>query len=569
MRRRFLATWLFVGGVASSGSLGCEAAQSQTPSDGVASAPSASVSVPAASASGSAPSASPPPDTLGCWRDASCPPHPAKPFTAEQPVDVHIAGGTVIDGKAPQPFRADVLIADGKVVHVGPVGGAVKAKLRIDAARKVVTPGFVDTHAHGDPTHENRNFLAQGVTTLCIGQDGKSPSDDRIRYWRRQVQGKRLAVNVAPFAGHGTLRGEAKIGHSKEPSDKQLERLAKLVGMAMEDGAWGLTTGLEYRPGVFATREELVAIAKPVAAHDGVIMSHLRSEDDDAIDAALDELLAQGHEGGARVHVSHIKVVYGRGVERADKLLAKLAAARSQGVTVTADIYPYNASYTTINIVFPDFALPPHSFKRVVRERRAELEQFLRDKIAKRGGPKATLFGTDPWRGKTLEEVAAQANKPFEDVLIDDIGPGHAAAAYFVMDDALQSRLLLDPFVMVATDGSATSRHPRGYGTFAKVIREHVVERKALPLGEAVRKMSGLAADTVRLTRIQRGLLEVGWAADVLVFDPAEVKDMASFEEPNRTATGMRWVLVNGVVAIEDGEPTKRRGGRLLLRPSP
>ena len=473
-----------------------------------------------------------------------------------------LRGGTVVDGSSVEPKSGDVLIDDGRIVHVGRVEFA-KAKKKVDATGMVVTPGFIDTHAHGDPTHPNQNFLAMGVTTICVGMDGKSPSDDRILYWKNRIQKKRLAVNVAPFVGHGTLRNAAKIGLSKKPTAKQIHRMARMVGKAMDRGAWGLTTGLEYRPGVFATRDELVAIAKPVAERDGVIMSHMRSEDDDAIEGALDELLAQAKEGGARVHVSHIKVVYGKGGERAEALLRKL---RVDGIEVTADIYPYNASYTTINIVFPDFALPPNGFKRVKREQREELEQFLREKIKRRGGPGATLFGTDPWRGKTLEEVAKQLNKPFEDVLIDDIGPGRAAAAYFVMDDALQSRLLMDPKVMIATDGSSTSRHPRGYGTFAKVLRLYVNEREALELGEAVRKMTSLPAKTVGFGA-DRGVLAAGKGADVLVFDPRKVRDRADYAHPNRKAEGMAWVFVNGVAAIEDGKIKKRRGGKLLLRP--
>jgi N-acyl-D-amino-acid deacylase len=377
---------------------------------------------------------------------------------------------------------------------------------------------------------------------------------------------KRLALNVLPFVGHATVRGLAKVSVKKDPDDEALERMARLVDRELEDGAWGLTTGLEYVPGSLAKERELAAIARPVGERDGVIMSHLRSEDDDRIDEAVDELIAQGRGGGARVHLAHVKVVYGKGVERADALLAKLNAARKDGVSITADIYPYSASYTTIGIVFPDFALPPNDYVRVKRDKREELAGYLRDKVKRRNGPEATLFGTGPWRGKTLARAAKEAGKPFEDLLIDDIGPGGASAAYFVMDEALQGRLLLDRWVMIGTDGSAAGRHPRGHGSFAKVIREQVVEKKALTLVEAVRKMTGLPAETLRLDRSKRGLVRAGWAADVLVFDPAAVEDRATFEEPHELAKGMEWVLVNGVPAVERGERTQRRGGRVLLK---
>jgi N-acyl-D-aspartate/D-glutamate deacylase len=482
---------------------------------------------------------------------------------------VLIQNGVVYDGSGGPGLRAAVVIDDGRIVHVGKVAENVHAKRTVDATGMAVTPGFIDTHSHGDPASENTNFLKMGVTTICLGQDGQSPSGDRIKTWAKRNRRKKLRVNSAPFVGHGTVRSLAKVGLKRdELSEKQLERMARIVGEEMDAGAWGLTTGLEYRPGALAKTEELVAIAKPVAARDGVVMSHMRSEDDDTIEAALDELLAQGSEGGARVHVSHIKVVYGKGAKRAEELLAKLQRARDAGVKVTADLYPYNASYTTISIVFPDWAKPPASYAKVKRKRRDELLSYLRKKVTRRGGPQATLFGSGSLAGLTLKEVAEKKGKPFEEVLAFDIGPGGASAAYFVMDDALQSRLLLDEHVMISTDGGYSSSHPRGYGAFAKVVAEHVVKRKALPLREAVRKMTSLPAETVRLTEIERGRLQKGWAADVLVFDPDQVEDRANYEKPRKYAAGMQWVFVNGRAAIEAGKLKKRYAGKLLLRPS-
>jgi N-acyl-D-aspartate/D-glutamate deacylase len=480
-------------------------------------------------------------------------------------VDLWIAGGQVIDGSGAPARRADVVVRGDRVIHVGPVSANTKATRRIDASGKIVAPGFIDAHAHGRADGPNHNALAMGVTTLVIGQDGRSPSAKRsFASWAMGVKHKPKTVNVAALVGHGTVRQLTRGGSMRKLSDATLERMQKRIGAAMDAGAWGLSTGLEYAPGTLADARELAAIAKPVGARGGIIMSHLRSEDDDKIDAALDELVAQGESSGAKVHVAHIKVVFGKGEARADKLLARMQAARQRGVKITSDIYPYSASYTGISIVFPDYAKPPNSFGKAKRERRAELERYLRKRVNKRNGPQATLFGTKPYMGKTLAEVAKSKGRDFWDVLIDDIGPNGAAAAYFVMDDALQAKLLRDRHVMVSTDGSSGSRHPRGYGAFARVIRKHVIEGKHLSLEEAVRKMADLPARTLGLDK--RGRLQAGWAADIVVFDPKAVRDRASYEHPNRLSRGFDQVIVNGKLVRDGGKFTRVKPGRLLLR---
>ena len=485
-------------------------------------------------------------------------------FSWKNTVDVVITGGTVVDGTGAKGAVADVVIDDGRILHVGKVG-EVRATRRIDATGLVVTPGFIDLHAHGSPTGRNPNALAMGVTTICVGQDGRSTDEAPTRNLTARIGKKKLAVNVVPFVGHGTVRAKEGVNLTRTPSTAQLEKMQKRVARELADGAFGLTTGLEYQPGSHAPREELVALAKSVAAADGLVMSHLRSEDDDAIDAALDELLAQGKEGGARVHVSHVKIVYGKGAERAEKLLAHLEEARRDGVRVTADIYPYEASYTTIGIVFPDFAKPPHNYASVRKNQRTELATFLKERVMKRGGPEATLFGTEPYRGKTLADLAKESGTSFEDVLMR-IGPNGASAAYFVIDPDTQARLLVDPHVMFGTDGSETSHHPRGHGTFARVLRQFVVETPRLSLEEAVRKMSGAAAKVLRLDEQKRGVLAAGFAADVLIFDPKEIRDEATYVKPHARAKGMRWVFVNGEAAMADGKLGSARGGKLLLR---
>jgi len=494
---------------------------------------------------------------------------PEAPFTSKGRFALLIRGGTVIDGSGRPGAIADVLVQGDRIAHVGIVDSSVQAAKVIDATGKVVTPGFIDTHAHGDAVGDNRNFLAMGVTTLCLGQDGRSPSDERIATWAKGVEAKKPVLNLVPFVGHASVRVLAGVGAKTDPSPAQIAAMAALVAQGMEDGAFGLTTGLEYQPGRSGKLAELVEIAKPVAKSHGVVMSHMRSEDDDAIDGALDELLAQGTGSGARVHVSHLKVVYGHGKERAEKLLARLQAARDKGLAVTADMYPYNASYTGIDIVFPDWAKPPSSFDAAVRSRHEELRAWLRKRIALRNGPEATLFGTGRFAGKTLAAAAAETRKPFEDLLIDDIGPSGASAAYFVMDDALQNRLIVDPHVMIGSDGSGGGGHPRGHGAFARVLRVLVNDDKLLGLEEAVHKMSGLAAETLDLDRQRRGLVRVGFAADLLVFDPAKVRDTATFQRPTELAEGFESVVVNGQLVRDHGAFTRARPGQVLRHAAP
>ncbi len=481
--------------------------------------------------------------------------------------DLCVRGGTLIDGTRAARRTANLYVSDGDIVAITPADEVRHAAREIDASGLMVTPGFIDTHAHGDPirTPEFGNFLSMGVTTICLGQDGESPED--TAGWFQAVQRVALGPNIALFAGHGTARNAVGIGNDAHPTPPQIQAMAEWVRQAMRDGCLGLTTGLEYQPGSFAELAELVAVAQPVATAGGVVMSHLRSEDDDAIQAALAELLQQGRISQCAVHVSHLKVTYGHGAERAERVLAQMAEARRAGMRVTADIYPYLASYTGIGIVYPDWAKPPHVYQQVVDTRRGELASFLRQRIALRNGPEATLLATAPWTGKTLAEVAAQFNRPFEDVLIDEMPPhSDTKAAYFVMDADLQQRLLVDPYVMICSDGSPDMRHPRGYGAFARVIREYVVQRKVLTLEEAVYKMTGLPAATIGLDRNGRGQLKPGFAADLLVFDPQEVCDHATFEDPFQFATGFRWVIVNGQIASHNGRATGHRNGRLLKR---
>ncbi len=476
--------------------------------------------------------------------------------------DILIINGTIADGTGGNFYDGDIIIRNGVITEIGTFNPeTVDAKQVIDASGKLISPGFIDTHSHGDPLETPRfdNFLAMGVTTISLGQDGRSPGGGDVAGWMEQVEKAGTGPNIVHFVGHNTLRQLVEAPRQEGLASHYIESMQQIISQSMEAGSFGMTTGLEYDHGTFADLPELIALAETVAEYGGLVMSHIRSEDDDKVEAAVTELLDQGRGSGAAVHLSHAKIVFANDPGRADEILALLQQARDEGVTVTADVYPYVASFTGIGIVFPEWALPPNDFDEVVATRRDELAEFLRNRITLRNGPEATLFGTAPWAGKTLAEVADELDKPFEDVLIDDIGPRGASAAYFVMNEKVMRRFLADPHVMVSSDGSPTMRHPRGYGSFARIIQKYVHDAELLSLGEAIHKMTGLPAETLGLSdparvEVPRGLIREGFAADILLFHPENVRDEATFEEPHLLAKGFDWVFVNGVAVIEEGE---------------
>ncbi|MDF9800319.1 N-acyl-D-amino-acid deacylase [Catalinimonas alkaloidigena] len=494
--------------------------------------------------------------------------------------DLLIKNGQVIDGSGRDAYAADVLVKADSIAFVGQVDTAIISVTRfIDATGKVVTPGFIDTHAHGNPleTPAFRNFLAMGVTTISLGKDGSSPGLDSPRLdgpgqvgsgkegmtaWMQEVEDTIPGVNIAMFVGHGTLRMLSGIKYNPRPTQEQIVDMGEMLAMNLDAGCFGMTTGLEYIPGTYAPDYELEYLAKIVGEKGKFITSHVRNEDDEAIESSLRELLLQGRY--CPVQVSHMKVVYGKGERRAEEILRVLNEARAEGIEVTADVYPYTASYTTIGIVFPEWALPPNRYEEIVRSRRGELEEFLRNKVNQRNGPEATLLGTAPWAGKTLAQVAKELVKPFEDVLIDDIGPRGASGAYFVMNDELQARLIQDSLVMICSDGSPTSRHPRGHGTFAKIIEQYVVKDSLFSLEEAVRKMTSLPAKTMGVE--DRGIIAKGKKADILVFAPAGIKATATYENPFQLAEGFNYVIVNGQLSLVESTFSDKRHGKMLRK---
>ncbi len=485
-----------------------------------------------------------------------------EPDQPGQRVDVYISNALIVDGTGSKPFRGNVAVADGKILSISadPIPDS-DIKRTIDAQGRIVSPGFIDMHSHGRPekTPEFENFLAMGVTTIVLGQDGSSPQVYNLEDWMMEVGKEGFGPNIVMFVGHGTLRDLAGIS-TEQVSPQQMDSIQRILQKQLTV-TFGMSTGLEYSPGLYASGDELISLAKIVGENGKMIMSHMRNEDDTALFSSIRELADQGKF--CQIHISHLKSVYGKGAERAAEILDLLHDIRTSGIPITADLYPYTASYTGISILFPDWSKTSEQFEMAKRNRRAELEEFLVNKVTSRNGPEATLFGTLPYAGKTLADLESEMGIPFQDILIDSIGPQGVAAAYFVMDETLQESLLKDSLIAICSDGSPTGFHPRGHGTFARIIETFVVDRQILPVEEAVRKMTSYPADILGLR--DRGRITPGNVADLIIFDPLKVKETADYQNPFELATGFDFVIVNGEIARENDHIVLPLKGNFLL----
>lgn len=456
-----------------------------------------------------------------------------------------LVNGTLYDGSLSLASQKDVLIKDDRILWIGDASKMdIQADTTLDITGLVISPGFIDIHAHGNPleTPAFENFLRMGVTSIALGMDGGSIRYAELAEWAIKLDSTKLGVNILPFIGHGSLREESGINLNPEPSEAVLDSMTHLLSHALEWGCWGLSMGLEYFPGYFATEKELVQLSQEVGKQDAIITSHIRNEDDDQLFASLLEMAHLTEY--CDVNISHLKSVYGKGGQRAKEILDFL----NQHSRLTADIYPYTASYTGIGILFPEWARNPKTFALVKKQRRKELLDFLANKIKLRNGPEATLFGSGPYKGKNLAQLEKEFKRTAPEILADIIGPYGASAAYFIMNEELQNTLIKHPKTMIASDGSPSMFHPRGYGTFAKIIEEFVMRDSILTLNEAIYKMSAFPAKVLKLTN--RGAIKEGYYADLLIFDPLAVRNLATYDSPHEKAIGFEYVMVNGKWAV-------------------
>ncbi|MSM40967.1 MAG: amidohydrolase family protein [Geobacter sp.] len=522
-------------------------------------------------------------------------------------------GATLVDGSGSPPIVADVAVAEGKIAAVGhDLAGA--AEQVVDASGLVLCPGFIDIHGHSDMTLFRHPLLEskarQGVTTEVIGNCGLglfpaaaggggaladylrlhdfSLPDDGIEWedlagYAARLDRDGLGINVAPLVGHAPLRIATMGMEDRPPAAAELARMEALLATALQQGAWGMSTGLIYPPGSYAETGELIALARVLARHGALYASHIRNESE-KIAAALDEAVAIGAGSGVKVQVSHLKAMGGSNRGRAGELLERLATARAAGVDIAADQYPYHASATTLTAVVPQWAHADGVKALLARladpAQGAEIRMQIGREMARREGAAGIVVTgchsaqNRELSGESVARIAGRWGCSPEEAVVRLIleEEGNVGAIFFSMAEEDVAAILADPGVAIGSDGHALNAaqdgseptHPRSYGTFARVLGRYVREERLLSLAAAIRKMTGLPAG--RLGFVDRGMVRPGLVADLVLLDPDQIADCATYAEPHRYAAGIVHLLVAGRPVIEDGKMTGNRPGKVLRK---
>lgn len=512
----------------------------------------------------------------------------ASPAAQPPGFDLVIRNARIVDGTGAAWYRGDIALRGDTVVQVAAAIEPGGAKV-LDAGGRAVAPGFIDIHTHARrgifevPTADN--YVRQGVTTLMEGPDGSSALP--LAPFLQKLDALHKSVNIGSFVGQGSIRSQVIGNADRKATPDEIRQMQALVEGAMRDGAFGLSTGLFYVPGSFTPTSEVIELAKTAARFGGMHKSHQREESVHVLDS-VHETIAIGEEGGLPTQVTHHKIIGKANWGRSEETLRLIDAARARGVDVTSDQYPYTASSTSVaSALLPAWALEGGREAQARRLKdpatratvRAETIAMIRD--ARGGGdPKNVQFascGFDPsLAGKTLADLTRQRGmEPTIDNAADAtlwlVEQGGCQGIFHAMSDEDVERILAHPTTMIGSDGEVpvfgrANPHPRSYGTFARVLGMYVRDKKTLTLEDAVRKMTSFPAARLKLT--DRGVLRPGMKADIVIFDPATVRDTATFEKPHAYAEGFTHVLVNGEVVFENGAMTAARPGRVLYGPA-
>jgi len=536
---------------------------------------------------------------------------------AQQPsFDIIITHGHIIDGTGSPWSSGDVGIRDGKIAAIGNLSQAT-AKQKIDAHGMVVAPGFIDMLGQSEETilvdPRLPSKIYQGITTEVTGEGGSAApltdalvNSDKMKYehlkitpdWRTyrqyfaRLEKQGIGINVADYVGATQVRRVVLGDADVQPTSGQLEQMKSLVRDAMRDGAVGVSTSLEYAPAPYARTEEIIALAGEASKFGGIYATHMRSEGD-AIEASIEETVRIGREAHIPVEIWHLKVAGKANWHRMPEILAKINEARAQGVDIAADTYAYTAWSNDFSAFIPPWAHDGGDAKLIERLKDPATRARIRKDMMTPSkdwdnewneipGPESVLITSVqnpklmPLQGKTLAEIAKSQNKDPMDALFDLLIEDQAftSVAVFGMSEDDVALALQQPWVSINNDSSGASPegilgqehpHPRAYGTFPRILRKYVREEKKLMLEDAIRKFSALAAQRMHFN--DRGVLKYGMWADIVIFDPAQIKDVATFEEPNQLSKGMEFVLVNGVPVIEDGRMTGTLPGKVLRGP--
>jgi N-acyl-D-amino-acid deacylase len=480
----------------------------------------------------------------------------------DQPRQTLIRNARVLDGTGAAARTADLRIVGDRIDAVGRLAPSPADRI-VDASGRTLAPGFIDTHSHHSRgLFEQPDALAavsQGITTIIVGQDGSFALP--LAGFFMRLEREPAAVNVASYVGHGTIRHEAMgADFKRHATAEEVDRMRAMLRTEMAAGALGLSTGLEYDPGIYSAPDEVVALARVAASFGGRYISHIRSEDR-TFWKAVDEVIAIGRDARLPVQISHVKLAMHSLWGQAGKLVDVLDRARSVGVNVTADIYPYTYWQSGITVLFPnrDFA------------NRSEA-QFVLQEVVRPDDLLISRFEPNPaYAGNTLAQIAAMRGTDAADALMVVIKEGEdrgttASVIATSMDERDIARLIRWPFANICTDGELSGPHPRGFGSFPRVLGRYVREQHVVSLTEAIRKMTSLAAANVGID--DRGTIAPGQYADLVLFDPRTVIDRATMASPHAVSEGIDTVWVNGDVVFTNGSTTGKHPGKVLRRGS-